>query len=89
MQKKTHFGPIWEVLALNNLEGQGQMPPYTIPSENYPRYTFILNLVITVISKVIAWKNLYLQTDGQTERRTDRQPEAGNENTPLAQVIKG
>ena len=32
------FGPILTVFGPYDLEGQGQMSPYAIPSENYTRY---------------------------------------------------
>ena len=36
----ARFGPILTVFGPNDLEGQGQISPYAIPSENFPRYTY-------------------------------------------------
>ena len=42
----TPYGPILTIFGPNDLEGQGQMSPYAIPSKNFPRYTYKPNLVI-------------------------------------------
>ena len=62
------------VFAPNDLEGQGQIPPYTISSANNPRYTCNPNSMILVafyqkLSRGQA--SSYRQTDGQTDGRTD------------------
>ena len=53
---QARFGPILTVFGPNDLEGQGQMLPYAIPSENFPRYTYKPNLVIlgTFLQKLLS-----------------------------------
>ena len=43
---KPMFLLIWTVLDPNELEGKGQITPYTILTKNLPRYTYKLNLEI-------------------------------------------
>ena len=46
LRVQARFRPILTVFGPNDLEGQGQMSPYAIPSENFPRYTYKTNLWI-------------------------------------------
>ena len=59
-----HFESYWAdkhvflpILTPNDLEGQGQIPPYTIPSEIYLLCTYCLHLVTlaSILQKFNAW----------------------------------
>ena len=68
------FWPILDVFGQNDLEGQGQMSPYAIPFENFPRYTYKPNLVIVgrFVQKLSSGQAIVdRRTDGQTDGRTD------------------
>ena len=80
---QDRFGSIWAVLTPNDLEDQGQSTP-SIGFWRVPRYTFGANLVI------LARKRDELSR-GQAAvyRRTDRRTDAGNDNTPSAEVAEG
>ena len=45
---QARFGLILTIIGSNDLEYQGQMSPYAIPSENFHRYTYKPNLVILI-----------------------------------------
>ena len=67
---QARFGLILMVFSPNDLEGQGQMSSYAIPSENYPWYTCKPNLVILAaffqkLSRGQA--SSYRRTDGRTD----------------------
>ena len=82
---QAHFGPILTVFGPNDLEGQGQMSPYAIPSENFPRYTYKPNLVIlgTFFQKLLSGQAIVdRRTDRRTDGQTDRRTDAGDDNTP-------
>ena len=77
---QTRFSPILTVFGPNDLEGQGQISPYAILSENIPRYTYKPNLVILA---TFFQKLLSLQAkSGWTGGRTDGPTDAGDRNTP-------
>ena len=65
--------PIWEVLAPNDLEGPGQIPPCAILSENYQRYTCKRNLgiLVTFFQKL---SHGQASTYRKRNRRRDRRP---------------
>ena len=72
----------------NDLEGQGQWPLFSIPAESIPWCMFNARLVVPaqICDEFSCVKSkVYGQTDGRTERRTD----AGNDNTPSAWKTKG
>ena len=60
----------------NDLEGQGQWPPFSIPTESIPGCMFGANLVIPA-QICNEWScgqgNFYRQTDGRMDRRRQRQ----------------
>ena len=69
---QARFGPILTVFGPNDLEVQGQISPYAIPSENFPRYIYKPNLVIlgTFFQKLSSshWRRTdNSQTDEQSE----------------------
>ena len=74
------FRQILTVFGPNDLEGQGQMSPYAIPSENFSKYTYKPNLgiLVTLFQKLLWVQAKSRQTDGRTDIRTD----AGDRNTP-------
>ena len=61
---QANFYSIWTVLAQNDLEGQGQITTYAIPSKNFLRYTFKPNLVIigTLFQKLLCGQAHHLQS---------------------------
>ena len=69
---QTCFGTISTVFNPNDLEGQGQMSPYAITSENIPRYTYKPNLVIlrTFFQMLLDVQVKSGRTDGRTDGRT-------------------
>ena len=68
----------------NDLEGHGQWPPFSIPTESVPCCMFGANLVIPPkICDELSWGQG--KVHGQTDRRTD----TGNDNTPSASNAKG
>ena len=71
----------------NDLEGQSQWPPFSIPGESIPGRMFGANLVIPfqICDLSCRQGKGYGQTDGQTDRWTD----TGNNNTPSAWKAKG
>ena len=79
IESTSAFWPIWTVLAPDDLEDQGQVSPYALPSGNIPRYTYKPKFGDSrcVLSKVIECTNgVYKRkviecTDGQTGGRTD------------------
>ena len=84
---KPVFGP-------NDLEGQGQISPYAIPSENLPRYTYKPNLVIlgAFFQKLLSLQaKVYRQTDGRTDRQADIQTYGQTQATtiPLGHTGRG
>ena len=57
----------------NDLEGQGQSPPFSIPAESIPRCMFGANLVIwdQICDELSCGQGkVYRQTDGQTDGQT-------------------
>ena len=53
--RTSPFFADFDLFTPNDLDGQGQIPPYTTPSEIYPRCTYWPNLVTSFNpSKVIA-----------------------------------
>ena len=75
--RTSPFCADFDFLTPNNLEGQGQITAYPIPTENSPKYTWKPNLVILApFGQKLS--HVYGRTDGQTDRRTD----AGDDNTP-------
>ena len=79
----------------NDLEGQGQITPYTIPSEIFPRYTCKPNLVILgpffqsyrADKQCLTDRQTDGRTDGQTDGRTDGQTQATT--IPLGHTGRG
>ena len=72
----------------NDLEGQGQWPPFSIPAKSIPWCMFGANLVIPaqICDELSCGQGkVYGQMDSQTDRRTD----AGNDNIPSAWKAKG
>ena len=67
----------------NDLEGQGQWPLFSIPTESISWCMFGANLVIPAQTSYHADKVKF--TDGRTDRRTD----AGNDNTPSVWKTNG
>ena len=45
-REQAKFPRILSQNSQNNLEGQGQLPPYSTPAESIPRFMFGANLVI-------------------------------------------
>ena len=67
----------------NDLIGQGQWPPFSMPGENIPECMFGANLVIPAqICDELSCEQG--KVCGQTGGRTDRRTDAGNDNTPSA-----
>ena len=63
-------------MGQNDLEGQGQWPPFSIPTESIPWCKFGANLVIPaqICDELSCGQsNVYGRTDGQTGRRRQRQ----------------
>ena len=67
----------------NDLEGQNQWPPFSITAESIPRCMFGANLVIPaqICDELSCGEGNFL--------RTDRQTDAGNDNTPSAWKAEG
>ena len=58
----------------NDLEGQGQWPLFSIPTQSIPWCMFGANLVIPAqICDELSCGQVYRRTDGQTDRQTDEQ----------------
>ena len=70
LRGKARFGPIGTVFGPNDLDDKGHMAPYTIPPENFPRYTYKPNLVIlgTFFQKLLSGQAI---VDRRTDGRTD------------------
>ena len=77
----------------NALEGQGQWPFFSIPTESIPWCMFGANLVnqLKSVTSYRADKVKFTdrRTDGRTDRQTDRRTDAGNDNTPSASKANG
>ena len=76
----------------NDLEGQGQWPPFLIPAKSIPWCMFLVNLVIpTHICDELSCGQgkVYGQTDERTDGRTDGRTDTGNNNTPSTWKGKG
>ena len=76
----------------NDLEVQGQWPPFSIPSESIQGCMFGANLVILadICDELSCGQGkVYWRTDGRTDGQTGRRTDAGNDNTPLALKAKG
>ena len=76
----------------NDLEDQGQWPPFSIPAESIPGHMFGANLVIpaqTCDELSCGQGKVYGRTDRRTDGRTDGRTDAGNNNTPSAWEAKG
>ena len=72
---QAKFPSILSQNGQNDLEGQGQWPPFSIPSESIPGCMFGANLVIpaqTCDELSCGEGKIYGRTDGQTDGRTDR-----------------
>ena len=85
---QAEFPTILSQNGQNDLEGQGQWPPFSIPAEGIPGCMFGENLVIPAQScdeLSCGQGKVYGRTDRQTDGRTD----AGNGNTPSAWKAKG
>ena len=78
--KQTEFPRILRQNGQNDLKGQGQWPPFSIPAERIPRSMFGANLVILdqICDELSCGQ-------GKVYGRTD----AGNDNTPSAWKAKG
>ena len=80
---QAEFPRILSQNGQNDLEGQGQWPPFSIPAENIPWCTFGTNLVIQaqICDELSCGQGkVYGRTDGRmdgrTDGRTDRQTKA-------------
>ena len=76
----------------NDLEGQGQWPPFSIPADSIPRCMFGANLVILdQICDELSCRQgkVYGRMDRQRDRQTDIRTDAGNGNTPSAWKTEG
>ena len=74
MHGQAKFPKILSQNGRNDLEGQGQPPPFSIPVESIPGCMFGANLVIpTQICDELSRGQckVYRQTDGWTNRQTD------------------
>ena len=81
---QAEFSIILSQNSRNDLEGQGQWPPFSVPVESISRCMFGANLVILnqICDKLPCGQGkVYAQTDGRTD--------AGNDNTPSARKVKG
>ena len=86
--RQAKFPRILSQNGQNDLEGQGQWPPFSIPAESILWFMFGANLVIPAkICDELSCRQgkVYGQTDGRMDGRTD----AGNNNTPSAWKAKG
>ena len=75
-RSQARFGWIWTILAPNDLEGQGQLAPFSTGFWGVPRYTFDAYLVTLARKREeLSWSQaaIYRQTDGRTDRRRQRQ----------------
>ena len=84
LRRQAKFPRILSQNGQNDLEGHGQWPPFSIPTESFPGCMFGANLAIPA------------QTcdelscgQGKVYRQMDRRTEAGNNNTPSAWKAKG
>ena len=71
---QAEFPTILSQNGQNDLEGQGQWPPFSIPAEGIPGCMFGANLVIpaqTCDELSCGQGKVYGRTDGRTDRRTD------------------
>ena len=88
---QAEFPRILSQNCQNDLEDQGQWPPFSIPVEGIPGCMFGANLAIpaqTCDELSCGQGKVYGRTDKQTDGRTDRRTDAGNENTPSAWKAK-
>ena len=70
---KPNVLEFWVKMAKNDIEGQGQWPPFSIPAEGIPGCMFGANLVIlTQICDELSCgqDKVYGRTDGRTDGRT-------------------
>ena len=70
---QSEFPRILSQNGQNDLEGQGQWPPFSIPAESIPRCMFGANLVILdqICDELSCGQGkVYGQTDGQTQATT-------------------
>ena len=94
---QAEFPTISSQNGQNDLEGQGQWPPFSIPAESIPRCMFGANLVILdqICDELSCGQVKFTdgrtdaRTDGRTDWQTGRRTDAGNDNTPLAWKAKG
>ena len=83
---QTKFPRILKQNSQNDLEGQGQWPLFSIPTESIPWCMFGANLVIPaqICDELCGQGKVYWWTDGRIDGQTD----AGNINTPSAWKAK-
>ena len=85
---QAEFPQILSKIGQNDLERQGQWPPFSIPAESIPGRMFGANLVIpaqTCDDLLCEQGKVY----GRTDRRTDGRTDAGNDNNPSVWKAKG
>ena len=74
--RQDKFPRIWKSNCQNDLEGQGQCPPFSLPAENILRFMFRANLVFPaqICNELSCGQGKYTdgQTDGQTDGRRQR-----------------
>ena len=88
-RRQAEFPSILSQNSQNDLEGQGQWPPFPIPAESNPGCMFGANLVYHLKSETSYRADEVNITDRRTDIRTDRRTDADNDNTPSAWKVKG
>ena len=78
---QAEFRRILSQNGQNDLEGQGQWPSFSIPTESIPWCLFGANLVIPaqICDELLCGQG---KVYGRKDGRTDRWADAGNDNTP-------
>ena len=71
------FWQFLDVFGPNDLECQGRISPYAIPSENLPRYTYKQNVLI-----LGAFFQKLLSVQAKVDKQMDGQTDACDDNAP-------